>query len=228
MPDPVASTPEDEEAELEAEVQALLRGAKKKKKKNKKDKKVKKLKAPPVQETPVLGTPVLGTPIGYDYEMLLKRAYMLLKRDNPDAETKTTRRLKLPPPNICPYKTTRTCWSNFIQTCTAFQRPPDHVARFVEHELSTKVSISGRQHLIVPMRLDTRGLSQILDRYAKKYVLCIRCKSCDTTFRKNTVQRLHFVECMDCQAITSVPVTRSSSGHVAVKRGDRRKARVTR
>lgn len=212
---------EKTEEELEAEVQALIETTRKKKKKHKKSKKSK--KSPPSDS---VGAKTDNGP--YSYETLLKRAYMLLERDNPHlASTKTTTRLKLPPLNLCRYRTTRTNWSNFGPACRAMCRPPDHLLAFIENELAVNASVNGQGHLILPTRIETRGMTHILNRYVKTYVSCIRCQSCATTFRKDKLRRILYVACKTCKAESAAPPIRASgtSGHVALKKGDRYRAR---
>ena len=241
---------------LELEVQELLRNteksirkSKKHKKKIKKDKKKHKknqkekyktsksdeqidtinLPCNPsnIQHTPDKTSPPKSHP-QYPYKMLLKRVYELYNRDFPDKTmTKTHSRLVLPSLNVCRYKTTRTCWSNFINVCEIFVRPPEHLIQFIEYEIVARISINGRNNLIIPSRIDSRALSNILNRYAQTYVVCIRCKCPHTTFRKDHAKRVHYVKCSDCYAEYSVPIIKKyNKGHSALKRGDRYKLRA--
>jgi translation initiation factor 2 subunit 2 len=250
MPTPqriCVSKTQTEEDRLEAEVQTLLRQSKKKKKDKKKGKKKDKKKKHDVSVQANFGgggaqKEDLKSDVNeggqypesdinedgrYSYDLLLERVYSMLERDNPDRYSKQpVTRLTLPPLNLTRYKTTRTCWSNFVRVCKSMMRPPDHVMRFLENELAMRTSINGHQQLIVPTRIESRGLKLILDRYVKQYVLCIRCQSYRTTIRKDQVRRLSFVQCDHCHAETSVPLIKTGiKGHVALKRGDRYRSR---
>ena len=164
----------------------------------------------------------------YDYNFLLKRVYSMLHRDYPSLqETKSATRLKIPPLNMCRYKTTRSCWSNFIPVCQAMHRPADHLVQFLEKEMAIHLSVNGRQHLIIPTRLETRGLASLLDRYVKQYVLCMRCNSATTIMTKDTVRRLTQIKCTNCHATTTAPpIKKHQMGHRALKKGDRSKFAV--
>lgn len=209
-----------EEQKLEAEVAALLRQKKVKKKKKHKKKKKK-------RSSSLHSSLPVKPQITYSYEMLLRRAYECMDSDNPSrrVERKTTR-LQIPLLNLCRYKTTRTCWSSFAPTCKAFNRPPDHVKKFVDNELAIKSSVNGAGHLIMPTRMESRPMTHLLNKYVKTYVMCLRCGSHDTSFRKDKVRRVLFTVCRSCQAESSVePIQTGKTSHVALKKGDRYRQR---
>lgn len=235
---------EEEEARLEAEVQALLSQGKKEKKvkKEKKEKKKKKKKhksksksgsdssgeegATAVPQTPHVVAP---EPVVHDYQTLLARVYMQYQRDHPDLSRfahKGVPRLKLPPPQVFPFKTTRTCWGNFAQSCVLMNRPPDHVLKFLEQEYATNMSVNGNQQLVIPTRTTTRALVLKLEKYVSEYILCIRCKSCMTRLWKDKVRRITCVTCATCDAEYTVAPLRGMASHIALKKGDRRRARA--
>ncbi len=211
----------DEDALLEAQVAALLRNTRKKKKKKKKNAKTTHVRNPPSHS--------MEGP--YTYKFLLQRALALCEHDNPTSalyQSNSSTRLKLPPLNMCKYRTTRTCWSNFAQMCTILNRPADHVLKFIERDLAVTASINGKSQLILPIRIEARGMAHILDHYVKKYVLCMRCQSHRTKMHKDKVRRIHFVTCAVCLAESAAPPMKPGVGpHIAVKRGDRRRARQT-
>jgi translation initiation factor 2 subunit 2 len=209
--------------DLEAEVQAMMaRTDKKTKKKTKK--KQKKTKKKQQETKQKAAAPVVA---GYPYEMLLKRVYAFIERDNPaQLQRHQNKRLRLPAFNMCRYKTTRTIWSNFSEVCSIMDRPLDHVLAFLERELAVRASISRSSSLVLPTRIESRRMGQIMNTYVTDYVLCPRCKSYRTSMHKNRVQRITYVTCLDCQAETAAkPIRAHNTGHKALKRGDRRRAR---
>lgn len=223
-----AKTTASTDKDLDAEVQAMMartanKKDKKKKKKDKKKKTDKKKTSDPGPKTQQVAAPSTT----YSYDMLLKRVYAFIERDNPDQLRRNRNaRLKLPALNMCRYKTTRTNWSNFYQVCQVMERPLDHVMTFIERELAVHASINRNRHLILPTRIESRRMGQILHKYVVNYVMCVRCNSHRTAMRKDRVRRITFMECTECQAQTAVKsVHTQRAGHVAVKRGDRYRAR---
>jgi len=220
---------EESEEALEAQVQAIMAQTKKKKKKKDKKKKKKEKKEKKKKETKENEGTKNSDGYPYPYQLLLDRAYEYLKRDQPQHNsTDKSCRLKLPLLNICRYKTTRTNWSNFAKTCQVMQRPPDHLLAFIEHELAVRAAVNGSGHLVLPTRIDSRRMGQLLHKYVTNYVLCIRCGSHNTSFYKDKIRRILFVDCITCHAQTAAQPIRApgtSSGHVALKKGDRYRAR---
>ena len=64
----------------------------------------------------------------YQYQLLLTRAFEILKRNNPDFAKK--KRYVMAPPQVYRVGSTRTCWSNFATICGQMNRTPDHVLSF--------------------------------------------------------------------------------------------------
>ena len=126
------------EAELEAEVAALMKSKKKKKKKKKKEKKEKKSKKSSSKTDTITqssgdaddsnGVFSSAPNETYQYGLLLNRVYEILKRNNPEYAVK--KRYVMAPPQVYRVGSTRTCWANFAVICGQMNRAPDHVLSF--------------------------------------------------------------------------------------------------
>merc|ERR1711934_255268 len=208
---------------------ANLGKKKKRKKKKKKKKKKAKVKATPT-DVDAYGTTQDGTETESNtasedavmtYKDMLDRAYRAIKEINPDITEK--KRYVLAPPQIMRVGTTRTCWSNFADICKGMKRKPDHVLAYFLAELGNEGSIDGNSRLMLKGRFVPKKIESVLRNYIAAYVTCNMCRSPNTTLTKDSVSRLFFVNCKQCNASRAVTTIRI--GARAVKRGERRKAR---
>ena len=75
------------------------------------------------------------------------------------------------------------------------RRNPDHVFQFMMAELGTEGSIDGSQRLVIKGKFVPQYIESLLKKYIKEYVICQMCKSFNTTLTRDSVSRLHFVQC---------------------------------
>jgi len=155
----------------------------------------------------------------YTYTELLERVYKLIRERNPEYESR--KRQILPTPDISKVGSRRTMWSNFYQTTQILHRSPDHVMAFVLAELGTEGSLDQNNHLVVKGRYVAKQFEQLLKKYIVDYVTCNMCRNPDTTLTRDSVTRLHFVQCESCNSRRSVQPIKG--GFHATTRGDRRK-----
>ena len=113
--------------------------------------------------------------------------------------------------------TKKTLWVNYQEICKMMRRNPDHVFQYMMAELGTEGSIDGSQRLVIkgkfvpqvhliivniffPSRIHYiisifKYIESLLKKYIKEYVICQMCKSFNTSLTRDSVSRLHFVQC---------------------------------
>lgn len=109
----------------------------------------------------------------------------------------------------------QTSFLNFVDVCKKMHRHPDHVMAFLLAELRASGSLRKQRRLFVDGRFPAEDFEEILRRYATEYVICIGCKSPDTTLSEDNC--LFFLRCEKCGAMQSVPPVqqRSPSNNIA-------------
>lgn len=204
------------------EVDAMLDLSGKKKTKKKKSSKDKSKKSIVEQETYELTylTEVDTPP--YTYDELLQRAMSIIHENNPEFFKRD--KIKIKPPELMRMGTKKTVWVNFQDICNTMRRNSDHVFQFMMAELGTEGSIDGNARLVIRGKLIPKSIESLLRKYIIEYVSCQMCKSFDkTNLSKDSVSRLHFLECDNCGCSRSVAPIRS--GYHAQTRADRRAQR---
>lgn len=159
----------------------------------------------------------------YTYEELLQRVMDQVRSNNPELVDK--KRLTIKPPVLKRVATTKTIWINFADTCSALDRNPEHVFQFFMAELGTEGSIDGQRRLVIRGKLIDAYVESLLKKYIAEYVTCKMCRSANTTMTKDSVSRLHFLNCQDCGSSRSVAPIRT--GFHAKTRADRKASRKT-
>eukprot|EP01029_Cantina_marsupialis_P028402 TRINITY_DN776114_c0_g1_i1.p1 TRINITY_DN776114_c0_g1~~TRINITY_DN776114_c0_g1_i1.p1 ORF type:complete len:227 (-),score=39.71 TRINITY_DN776114_c0_g1_i1:247-891(-) len=163
--------------------------------------------------------PSLAETTTYDYDFLLDRMYEKLER--PDAGSS---RKALPKLEVFRSGSTKTCWGNFSAVCDILRRKPEHVMSYFLAELQTEGSVDGSQRLIVKGRFYPPKIESLLRKYIVEFVQCGICRKGDTDLVKDQSTRLTIKKCNICGASQSVSMIKG--GFRAVKRGERRKARM--
>jgi translation initiation factor 2 subunit 2 len=88
----------------------------------------------------------------------------------------------------------RTVVSNFGQIVMCLRRSPEHVMKFLSKELASSVEMKGSQ-LILSRKLSSKEINDKIERYAKRFVLCLRCGKPDTELE---VGAKTFLRCLAC------------------------------
>lgn len=162
----------------------------------KKKKKPKKTVDEPTEEIEKAGQSVIKDEDGpptYSYGLLLQRVFDFLHQNNMGLLEKT--RYTLKPPQLMKVGTKKTLWVNYQEICRGMKRSPDHVFQFMMAELGTEGSIDGSQRLVIKGKFVPQYIESLLKKYIKEYVICQMCKSFNTSLTKDSVSRLHFVQC---------------------------------
>lgn len=129
----------------------------------------------------------------YSYNFLLQRVFNFLQQNNMGLIEKT--RYTMKPPQLMKVGTKKTLWVNYQEICKMMRRNPDHVFQFMMAELGTEGSIDGSQRLVIKGKFVPQYIESLLKKYIKEYVICQMCKSFNTTLTRDSVSRLHFVQC---------------------------------
>lgn len=163
----------------------------------------------------------IDTPV-FSYDELLNRAMNLIFENNPEFFKRDI--IKIKPPELMRMGTKKTVWVNFQDICNTMRRNSDHVFQFMMAELGTEGSIDGNARLVIRGKLVPKSIESLLRKYIIEYVSCHMCKSFDkTNLTKDSVSRLHFLNCENCGCSRSVAPIRS--GYHAQTRADRRALR---
>ncbi len=127
-----------------------------------------------------------------DYDEQLERA---LDR-TPDIESEETR-FEIPDPEVR-QEGNVTVYENFRQTVDRLGRDPNGVVRFLQDELGTSGHIdeSGRARLTGSF--DGDRLTEAVDEYADRYVICSECRLPDTRLEREGSATL--LRCEACGA----------------------------
>ncbi|MEM4267317.1 MAG: translation initiation factor IF-2 subunit beta [Candidatus Woesearchaeota archaeon] len=125
------------------------------------------------------------------YEKLLESAYSVLPEKGIEKERfeipKVTGRIQ----------GNRTIISNFFQIAALFNRPPEHVLKYVLKELATPGEIK-RNFVIFGTKISATKINEKLAQYAEEYVICKECGKPDTKLIKEGDYL--FMKCMACGA----------------------------
>jgi len=124
-----------------------------------------------------------------DYSILLKRA-----RDKIPPEVFDQPRFKIPKVDSIT-QGSRTVIRNFKDITDTIRRNPDHLIRYMAHELATAGETRGRQ-VIFNGRFTSSVLEELIERYTKEFVLCPICNRPDTEIKRE--DRLLILVCTAC------------------------------
>ena len=91
----------------------------------------------------------------------------------------------------------KTIITNFRAICSTLRREPEHLLKFLQHELATPGNIQDTR-LILNRKLSSSLINEKLEKYVKDFVLCPECKKPDTQLRKD--ERITTIKCMACGA----------------------------
>jgi translation initiation factor 2 subunit 2 len=89
----------------------------------------------------------------------------------------------------------KTIISNFQQVAQAFNRPPEHVLKFILKELATPGEIK-KAFVIFGTKIPASRINEKLEQYADMYVICKDCGKPDTKLSKEG--DILFMKCTAC------------------------------
>ncbi len=130
--------------------------------------------------------------MGFKYEDLLKRAREKL----PKKISVSQERFEIPSANLLA-QGAKTVISNFNQICVTFNRPQEHLLKYLQRELATPANIDGPR-LILGRKILADIINNKLMQYSTDFVICKECKKPDTKLIKEG--RITYISCMACGA----------------------------
>jgi translation initiation factor 2 subunit 2 len=158
----------------------------------------------------------------YDYADMLNHAFETMQKKNPNFGK--TRRYVMKPPLVARIGSKKTSWMNFTEICGLLKREPSHVLSFYLAELATEGSSDASGRITFKGLFKSQKIQSLLKKYIGLYVMCAMCRSPETDLNKDQATRLYFVKCNACGASRTVQAVKA--GFQAMKRGERRKARM--
>jgi len=127
----------------------------------------------------------------FDYNKLLDRAEALIPK-----EITSDNRFKIPPPEVM-VQGNKTFFVNFNAIADKCEREPEHMLKYLAHELATSGLIEGPQAVFTG-KFSFNLMKAKLSDYIKEFVICAECGKPDTKLLKE--QRLLFMKCAACGA----------------------------
>jgi translation initiation factor 2 subunit 2 len=138
--------------------------------------------------------------VAYSYEELLARAMVHMAGDR--ASKLPCQRHVMAAPRLMRVGRKRTLWTNYESTCRSLNRPPAHVRQYFRRKLKTEVHVEKHQ-LLIKGRYVPKYLATVLRTYVAAYVICRSCASDQTSMVRDSITRVHMLQCSDCGAINS-------------------------
>jgi translation initiation factor 2 subunit 2 len=128
-----------------------------------------------------------------EYELLLSEAFEKVK---PLCSKGCFDRWDVAKPNI-QYSGNKTIISNFTQICSCLRRDCEHILKFLSKELASFSKIEN-DRLIINNKISCEKLSEKINLYISKFVICQECKKPDTELVKK--DGFIFINCLACGA----------------------------
>jgi translation initiation factor 2 subunit 2 len=91
----------------------------------------------------------------------------------------------------------RTIINNFYNIANTFERPPEHLLKFVLKELATPGELK-KTALLIGAKIPAQRINEKIQAYAFTYVICKECGKPDTKIDKEG--NVEFIKCQACGA----------------------------
>lgn len=129
----------------------------------------------------------------YDYERLLDRLYSMVP-----APASTGERFEIPKPVVI-YVGAQTIIKNFREIADRMKRDTDMLGRYLLKELATSGDYEGSSGSFkLNVKVSGTSIYQLLERFAKSYIICPTCGRPDTYIKKSG--RVWILKCEACGA----------------------------
>lgn len=89
----------------------------------------------------------------------------------------------------------RTVIKNFGKVAACLRRRPEHLLKFLGKELGIQGEIQG-ERLVVSRKLSSKDINAKIEKYARTYVICVKCGKPDTELDEEQGKLL--VRCLAC------------------------------
>lgn len=129
-------------------------------------------------------------PTNFEYQVLLDLIQPELR------SLRSTHKIELPFPTAAMVGRKRTAFTNAETICMKLNRPLEHFKDFVSSEVMAICSIDTNQFIIIQGKLDTNALSKLIRNYVREFVVCVACKSMNTSLSK--ISTFKSVKCDQC------------------------------
>jgi len=86
---------------------------------------------------------------------------------------------------------------NFTQICSALQREPSLLLKYIQRELATPAIIEGGR-LVLGRKISSNTVNEKITQFVKDFVICKECGKPDTKLFKEG--RVLLLKCMACGA----------------------------
>ncbi len=126
-----------------------------------------------------------------NYEELLNKAYTEVKEVSHSGE-----RFKMIDVKV-EITGNKTAISNFTQILSHIRRKSDELCKFLSKELATQCKPDG-ERLILNRKIPNQKVTEKINLYVNKFVICKECKKPDTEIIKEGP--VNFVHCLACGA----------------------------
>ena len=89
----------------------------------------------------------------------------------------------------------KTIIGNFGEIARCLRRKPEEIAKFLLGELASSGGVEG-ERLIFTRKVNSKEINEKIEKYAKKYVYCPKCKKPDTELVNEEGKRM--IKCLAC------------------------------
>ena len=89
----------------------------------------------------------------------------------------------------------RTVINNFLKVAACLRRKPEHLLKFLGKELGIQGEMKG-ERLILSRKLSSKDINAKIEKYAKMYVVCVKCRKPDSELSEESGKL--FVRCLAC------------------------------
>jgi len=137
----------------------------------------------------------------YKYDTLLARVYDEMAKNK---QTSDRSNIKLNVPMIERAGPKKTIWTNFSVICSQLNRSHEQLRNYMEHEIRTTCNLDMNNRLLIRSRFSGKNVESLLRKYTMTFVLCKSCKSMNTEIKRDTVSKLIFLTCMECNSTVSI------------------------
>jgi len=149
----------------------------------------------------------------FDYDYMLET--VLSNFDNKILKNKIT----IPHPIVNRIGPKKVIWTNFLNFPDIIKRPATHMINFFKVECCTELNTDSNNALIIRGVFNSNQIENILKKYIIEYVKCNTCSSIDTSFTKDPITRIYYINCNGC--LSKCSVSNISDGFIATTRKDR-------
>ena len=131
----------------------------------------------------------------FDYGELLKKA-----KEQVPPDIYHSKRFEIPNVDLF-IEGNRTVVQNWKDITSKLNRDPAHILKFLTRELATAGTMDGPR-AIFQGKFSRNFINGLIERYAKRYLICPACASPDTVLVKEGTY--HFLKCEACGAKEAV------------------------